>query len=64
LLLSGCKKEDSPDPQFNSFEEEMEYLVEKYIDLETMTGVVILCNQSFENAIIRFGEDMLKAVNK
>lgn len=40
------------------------YMAYMAIDQETMTGVVILCNQSFENVIIRFGEDVLKAVNK
>ncbi|MEN8202102.1 MAG: hypothetical protein ABFS28_05850 [Bacteroidota bacterium] len=33
------------------------------IDLEALTGVVILCNQSYAGAIVRFGEDVLKAVN-
>jgi hypothetical protein len=33
-------------------------------DLEALTGVVILCNQSQAGVIIRFGEDVLKAVNK
>ena len=33
-------------------------------DLEALTGVVILCNQSQTGVIIRFGEDVLKAVNK
>jgi CubicO group peptidase (beta-lactamase class C family) len=40
------------------------YMAYMAFDPETMTGVVILCNQSIENAIIRFGEDVLKAVNK
>ena len=39
------------------------YMAYMAFDLEAMTGVVILCNQSFANAIIRFGEDVLKAVN-
>ena len=33
-------------------------------DLEASTGVIVLCNQSYTGAIIRFGEDLLKAVNK
>ena len=33
-------------------------------DLEALTGVVILCNQSQVGVIIRFGEDVLKAVTK
>jgi hypothetical protein len=33
-------------------------------DKINMTGVVILCSQSSENVIGRFGEDVLKAVNK
>ena len=33
-------------------------------DKTNMTGVVILCNQSSQNQILRFGEDVLKAVNK
>jgi len=40
------------------------YMAYMAYDLDAMTGVVILCNQSFANAIIRFGEDVLKAVNK
>jgi len=40
------------------------YMAYMAFDQETMTGVLILCNQSFENAIVRFGEDVLKAVNK
>mgnify|MGYP001823038095 FL=1 len=39
------------------------YMAYMAFDLEAMTGVVILCNQSFANAIIRFGEDVLKAIN-
>ena len=40
------------------------YMAYMAFDLAAMTGVVILCNQSYENVIIRFGEDVLKAVNK
>lgn len=40
------------------------YMAYMAFDPEALTGVVILCNQSFANAIIRFGEDVLKAVNK
>jgi CubicO group peptidase (beta-lactamase class C family) len=39
------------------------YMAYMAFDREAETGVVILCNQSFEGAIIRFGEDVLKAVN-
>ena len=40
------------------------YMAYLGFDKSNMTGVVILCNQSSENVIIRFGEDVLKAVNK
>ena len=40
------------------------YMAYMAFDPEALTGAVILCNQSFANAIIRFGEDVLKAVNK
>ena len=40
------------------------YMAYMAFDPEAMTGVVILCNQSFEGAIVRFGEEVLKAVNK
>lgn len=33
-------------------------------DLTNLTGVVILCNHSCSGIILRFGEDLLKAVNK
>jgi CubicO group peptidase (beta-lactamase class C family) len=40
------------------------YMAYMAFDPENLTGVVILCNQSFADAIIRFGEDVLKAANK
>ncbi|MBN1388368.1 MAG: beta-lactamase family protein [Bacteroidales bacterium] len=40
------------------------YMAYMAFDLESQTGVVILCNQSTPNVIIRFGEDVLKAINK
>lgn len=40
LLLSGCKKEESPDPPFNSFEEEFEYLVDKYVRMGASVGII------------------------
>jgi CubicO group peptidase (beta-lactamase class C family) len=40
------------------------YMAYMAFDLEALTAVVILCNQSYSGAIIRFGEDVLKAVNK
>lgn len=40
------------------------YMAYLAFDLESLTGVVILCNQSYEGVITRFGEDLLKAVNK
>ena len=40
ILLSGCKKEDSPELQFNSFEEELEYLVEKYVGMGAAVGII------------------------
>jgi CubicO group peptidase (beta-lactamase class C family) len=40
LLASGCKKEDSPEPQFPSFEEELDYLVEKYVRMGAAVGIV------------------------
>jgi CubicO group peptidase (beta-lactamase class C family) len=40
------------------------YMAYMAFDPEALTCVVILCNQSFANAIVRFGEDVLKAVNK
>jgi CubicO group peptidase (beta-lactamase class C family) len=40
------------------------YMAYMAFDLDASTGVVILCNQSYPNVIIRFGEDVLKAVNK
>jgi len=39
------------------------YMAYMAFDLEAETGVVILCNQSYAGAIVRFGEDVLKAVN-
>ena len=39
------------------------YMAYMAFDPDALTGVVILCNQSFADAIIRFGEDVLKAVN-
>jgi D-alanyl-D-alanine-carboxypeptidase/D-alanyl-D-alanine-endopeptidase len=40
------------------------YMAYMGFDLSAMTGVVILCNQSDPDVIIRFGEDVLKAVNR
>jgi len=40
LLVSGCKKEDPPEQQFDSFEEEFEYLVEKYVKMGAAVGIV------------------------
>jgi CubicO group peptidase (beta-lactamase class C family) len=40
------------------------YMAYMAFDLEALTGVVILCNQSQAGVITRFGEDVLKAVNK
>jgi len=40
------------------------YMAYMAFDPETSTGVVILCNQSYDGAITRFGEDLLKTVNK
>ena len=40
------------------------YMAYMAFDPSSLTGVVILCNQSSANLIIRFGEDLLKAVNK
>lgn len=40
------------------------YMAYMAFDPDALTGVIILCNQSFAGAIIRFGEDLLKAVNK
>jgi len=40
------------------------YMAYMAFDLTALTGVVILCNQSYSNVIIRFGEDVMKAVNK
>lgn len=40
------------------------YMAYLAFDPATQTGVVILCNQSSIDKIIRFGEDLLKAVNK
>jgi len=40
------------------------YMAYIAFDLQNLTGAVILCNQSNEGEIIRFGEDVLKAVNK
>jgi CubicO group peptidase (beta-lactamase class C family) len=40
------------------------YMAYMAFDLTALTGVVILCNQSYPNVITRFGEDVLKAVNK
>jgi len=39
------------------------YMAYMAFDLETLTGTVILCNQSYAGAITRFGEEVLKAVN-
>jgi len=40
------------------------YMACMTFDAEAKTGVVILCNQSYAGAVVRFGEDVLKAVNK
>ncbi len=40
------------------------YMTYMAFDLETLTGVVVLCNQSYGGVITRFGEDVLKAVNR
>jgi len=40
------------------------YMAYIAFDPTLQTGVVILCNQSYANVIIRFGEDVLKAINK
>jgi CubicO group peptidase (beta-lactamase class C family) len=39
------------------------YMAYMAYDLDALTGVVILCNQSYADAIVRFGEDALKALN-
>ena len=40
------------------------YMAYMAFDPDALTGVIILCNQSYAGAITRFGEDVLKAVNK
>jgi CubicO group peptidase (beta-lactamase class C family) len=40
------------------------YMAHMAFDPNALTGVMILCNQSYAGAITRFGEDVLKAVNK
>ncbi len=40
------------------------YMAYMAFDLETLTGVVVLCNQSYAGVITRFGEDLLMAVNR
>ena len=40
------------------------YMAHMTFDPETRNGVVLLCNQSHAGAITRFGEDVLKALNK
>jgi len=40
------------------------YMAYMAFDLQSLTGTVILCNQSYYGVITRFGEDVLKAVNK
>ena len=40
------------------------YMAYMAFDKTALTGVVILCNQSYPDVILRFGEDVLKAVNK
>ena len=40
LLLPGCQKEPSPEPQFNDFEEELEYLVDQYVKMGAAIGIV------------------------
>jgi CubicO group peptidase (beta-lactamase class C family) len=40
LLVSGCEKEPSTEPKFDSFEEEFEYLVEKYVRMGAAIGII------------------------
>jgi CubicO group peptidase (beta-lactamase class C family) len=40
------------------------YMAYMGFNKQNFTGVVILCNHSSSNVIIRFGEDLLKALNK
>lgn len=40
------------------------YMAYMGFDPQNRTGVVVLCNQSQKGVITRFGEDLLKAVNK
>jgi D-alanyl-D-alanine-carboxypeptidase/D-alanyl-D-alanine-endopeptidase len=40
------------------------YMAYLGFDPQLLTGVVILCNQSYEGVITCFGENLLKAVNK
>ncbi|MEN8202101.1 MAG: hypothetical protein ABFS28_05845 [Bacteroidota bacterium] len=40
LIVSGCKKEVPRDPRFSNFEEELEYLVEKYVRMGAAVGII------------------------
>ena len=40
LLLSGCQKDHDPEPQFDSFEEELDYLVDQYVRMGAAGGIV------------------------
>lgn len=40
LLLAGCKKEDSSELQFDTLEEELDYLADKYVKMGAAIGIV------------------------
>jgi CubicO group peptidase (beta-lactamase class C family) len=39
-MIKGCDKEPAPEPQFNSFEEELDYLVEQYVRMGAAVGII------------------------
>ena len=40
LFVSGCENDPSPEMQFDSFEEELEYLIEQYVRMGASVGII------------------------
>ena len=49
LIISGCKKDNPPpDPVFNSFVEELDYITDEYVKMGAVIGIIDLKQQEHE----------------
>ena len=48
LIIPGCNPEESPDPGFSTFEEELNYLVDQYVKMGAAIGIINRNQQEHE----------------